>query len=80
MAALISQHSGKDVWEQRIKHSEDYMVQKSWTGQTRQTLVAHIDRHSQAYVALTEAADHVSHQTPSERTHVSYLMRPVNDD
>ena len=43
MAVIISQHAGKDVWEKRIKHSEDYMVQKSWTGQTHQTLVAHID-------------------------------------
>ena len=71
MAAIISQHAGKDVWENRIKHSEDYMVQKSWTGQTRQTLVAHIDRHRQSYVALIEAAYHVSHQKPSERTRVS---------
>ena len=78
MAAIISQHAGKGMWEKRIKHSEDYMVQKSWTGQTRQTLVAHIDRHRQAYVALIEAADHVSHQTPSECTRVSYLMNSIN--
>ena len=54
------------------------MVQKSWTGQTRQTLVVHIDRHSQSYVALIEAEDHVSHQTPSERTRVSYLMNSID--
>ena len=54
------------------------MVQKSWTGQTRQTLVAHINRHRQAYVALIKAADHVSHQTPSERTRVSYLMNSID--
>ena len=78
MADIISQQAGKDVWENRIKHSEDYMVQKSWTGQTCQTLVAHIDRHRQAYVDLIEAADHVSHQTPSERTSVSYLMNSID--
>ena len=66
------------MWEKRIKHSEEYIVQKSWTGQTRQTLVVHIDRHSQAYVALIEAADHVSHQIPSERTRVRYLMNIIN--
>ena len=77
MAAIVSQHAGKDVWENRIKHSEEYMIQKTWTGQTRQTLVAHIDRHCQAYVALIEAADHVSHQIPSERTRVSYLMNII---
>ena len=54
------------------------MVQKSWTVQTRQTLVAHIDRHRQAYVALIEVADHVSHKIPSERTRVSYLMNSIN--
>ena len=48
MAAIVSQHAGKDVWENRIKHSEEYIIQKNWTSQTRQTLVAHIDRHRQA--------------------------------
>ena len=54
------------------------MIQKSWTGQMRQTLVAHIDRHRQAYVALIEAADHVSYQIPSEHTRVSYLMYSID--
>ena len=54
------------------------MVQKSWTGQTRQTLVAHIDRHLQAYVALIKAAAHVYHQIPSERTRVRYLMNSID--
>ena len=42
MAAIVSHHFGKDVWEKRIKHSEEYMIQKNWTGQTLQTLVAHM--------------------------------------
>ena len=54
------------------------MVQKSWTGQTHQTLVAHIDRHRQVYVALIKAADHVSHKIPSDRTRVSYLMNSID--
>ena len=54
------------------------MIQKSWTSQTRQTLVVHIDRHRQAYVALSKAVDHVSHQIPSERTRVSYLMYSID--
>ena len=29
-------------------------------------------------MALIEAADHVSHQTPSERTRVSYLMNSID--
>ena len=74
MAVIVSQNAGKDVWEKRIKHSEEYMIQKIWTGQTRQTLVEHIDRHCQAYVALSEAADHASHHIPSENTRLSYLM------
>ena len=78
MSAIVSPHARKDLWEKLIKHSEEYMIQKSWTGQTRQTLVAHIDRHRQAYVDLSEAVDHVSHQIPSERTHVSYLMNSID--
>ena len=53
------------------------MIQKIWTGQMRQTLVEHIDRHRQAYVALIKAADHVSHQIPSESTRVSYLVDSI---
>ena len=78
MAAIVSQHARKDVWEKRIKHSEEYMIQKNWTGQTRQTLVANINRNRQAYVALSKATDHVSHQLPSERTRVSYLMNSID--
>ena len=44
MEEIVSQHAGKDVWEKRIKHSEEYMIQKTWTVQTRQTLVAHISQ------------------------------------
>ena len=62
----------------RIKHSEEYTIQKTWTGQTRQTLVEHIDRHCKSYVASIEAADHVSHQIPSECTRVSYLMNIID--
>ena len=78
MAAIVSQHTGNDVWEKRIKHSDEYIIQKSWTGQTCQTLVAHIDRHPQVYVDLNEVDDHVSHQITSERTRVSYLMNSIN--
>ena len=54
------------------------MVQKNWTVQMRQTLVAHIDRHCQAYVNLIEVEYHVSHQTLSEITCVSYLMNSID--
>ena len=54
------------------------MVQKIWTGQTRQTLVANINRHRQAYGDLIKAADHVYHQIPSERTRVRYLMNSID--
>ena len=35
MAAIVSQNAGKDMWEKQIKHSEEYMIQKKCTGQTR---------------------------------------------
>ena len=33
MASIVSQHAEKYVWEKRIKHSEEYMIQKTWKGQ-----------------------------------------------
>ena len=71
MDALVSQFSGKVVWESRIKDAQDYLMNKQWSGTTNQTLKAHIDRHQSAFVSLSEASDHISYQLPNDRTRFS---------
>ena len=52
-------------------------MNKQWSGTTNQTLKAHIDRHQSAFVSLSEASDHVSHQLPNDRTRVGYLIDSI---
>ena len=74
MDDLVSQFSGKVVWEIRIKDAQDYLMNKQWSGTTHQTLKAHIDCHQSAFVSLSESSDHVSHHLPNNRTRVGYLI------
>ena len=52
MDALVSQFSGKLIWEIRIKDEQDYLMNKQWSVITNQTLEAYIDRHKLAFVSL----------------------------
>ena len=52
MDALVSQFSGKLIWESRIKDEQDYLMNKQWSVITNQTLEAYIDRHKLAFVSL----------------------------
>jgi hypothetical protein len=74
---VVSQHAGKSVWEQRIKDSEDYMMRREWTGTTSLTLKDHTHKHRTCFVALGEAAEHVPHELPGERTRVKYLLDSI---
>ena len=77
MDALVSQFSGKVVWEIRIKDAWDYFMNKQWSGTAHQTLKVHIDQHQSVFVSLSEASDHVSHQLPNNRTRVGYLIDSI---
>ena len=77
MDALVSQFSGKVVWETRIKDAHDYLMNKQWSGTTHKTMKARIDRHQSAFVSLLESSDHVSHQLPNNCTRVGYLIDSI---
>ena len=71
---IISQHAGKSLWESRIKEAEDYLMRREWNGTTSLTLKDHVHKHRTSYVALGEAAEHVAHELPGNRTRVTYLI------
>ena len=75
--ALVSQHDGKPVWEKRIKDAKTYLMNRKWMGTMSHTLEKHIDRHWAAFVSLSKATDHVSHQIPKNRTRVGYLIDSI---
>ena len=64
--ALKSQHAGQAVWESEIKTNDDFLKGRKWNGQTMILLEHHFDGHRNAYLVLTEAAHHISHQLPNE--------------
>ena len=72
--ALVAQHSGKPVWEKRIKDDELYMMNRKWTRIIQQMLEKHINRHRSAFVCLSKATDHVSQKIPNKRTRVGYVV------
>ena len=49
-----------------------------WTGTPAHTLENHIDRHRAAFVSLSEATDHISHQIPNNCTRIGYLIDSID--
>ena len=76
--ALVAQNAGKPVWEKRIKDAESYMMNHKWTGTRHQTTEKDIDFHRSAFVCLSEATNHVSHQIPNKCTLVGYLVGSID--
>ena len=40
-------------------------------------LKSNVDRHQIAFILLSEATDHVSHQVPNEHTRVGHLLQII---
>ena len=53
-------------------------MKRNCTSTTAHTLEKHIDRHLAAFVSLSEATDHVSHQIPKNFTRVGYLIKSID--
>ena len=53
-------------------------MNRKWTGTTSHTLDKHTNRHQAAFVSLSEATDHVSHQIPNNHTRVGYLIDSID--
>ena len=76
--ALKSQHAGQAVWEAEIKSSDDFLKTRKWNGQSTISLEHHFDGHRNAYVNLTEAANHIAYQLPNERTRVTQFLDSIS--
>ena len=53
-------------------------MNRKCTGTKAHTLEKHSDRHQAAFVSLSEATDHVSHQIPNNHTRVGYLIDSID--
>ena len=73
----MSQHCGKDVWENMIRVAEGFLKNTKWTGNNSITLAKHVGKHRKHYTELTEAAKHVTHEVPNEHSRVRYFTDSI---
>ncbi len=76
--AIRAQHAGKDVWDKLHKEAESVLQTQKWSGTANVTLVQHMGNHCQAYITLTECAEHIPVDVPNKRFRVMYLMESLN--
>jgi hypothetical protein len=76
--AIRAQHSGKDVWNKLCKEAESILQTLKWLGTANVTLAQHMGKHCQAYIMLTECAEHIPVDVTNKQSHVTYLMESIN--
>lgn len=79
LQAFISQFAGEDKWDAELKRMQDLVHSRVWKGNGSFTLEKHIAQHRNAYVSMTQCAEHVSFQLPNERTRVTYLVDSIQN-
>ena len=79
MKAFISQFAGEDKWDAELKRMQEVVHTRVWKGNGSFTLEKHIAQHRNAYVSMTQCAEHVSFQLPNERTRVTYLVDSIQN-
>lgn len=72
--ALVNQHAGVAYWDAQKKDSNELMSTLRYTGGGQMTLEQFSSNHRQAYVKLTQCADHVPVELPGGRQRVTNLI------
>jgi hypothetical protein len=75
--AIRAQHAGKDVWDKLVKEAKTILQTRKWSGTTNVTLAQHMGKHRQAFITLTECAEHLPVNVPNERSRVTHLMESI---
>ncbi len=71
---IISQHSGRHVWDKIVKEANSVLQTRTWTGTTSITHLQHISGQRKANIQLIEAAEHAPADIPNDRQQVNYLL------
>ena len=75
--ALIQQYAGDDKWRLELKRQDDLLHNRKWRGQNNYSLERFIAQHRNAYVSMSQCADHVAYQLPNELTRVTFLLDAI---
>ena len=75
--AMLGQYAGADKWQAEIKRQDDLLHTRQWKGQSNFSLESFIGQHRNAFVSMTQCADHVPFQLPNAHTRVGYLLEGI---
>ncbi len=76
--AIRAQHAGKDIWDKLHKEAESVLQTQKWSCTVNVTLAQHMGKHHQAYITLTECAEHIPVDVPNEHSRDRCLMESLN--
>lgn len=72
--SLVQQYAGQDKWLAEIKRMDELLHNHVWKGQSNFSLEKFIAQHRNAFVSMTQCAEHVTFQLPNSFTRVTYLL------
>jgi hypothetical protein len=75
--AIVQQYAGVDKWQAELKHQDDLLHTRKWKGQSAFSLEKFISQHRNAYISMSQCAEHLPFQLPNEQTRVTYLLDAI---
>jgi hypothetical protein len=75
--ALVQQYAGEDKWRAELKNQDELLHSRKWKGQTNFSLEKFVAQHRNAFVSMSQCANHVAFQLPNELTRVTYLLDAI---
>ena len=60
-----------------VRSSQDFLLNRKFTGGTTLTLERYLSQHRAAYVSLQRCAENVDIEIPNERSRVGYLIENI---
>ncbi len=77
LRSVINQYAGVDKWEAELTRQDEFIHNRRWKGQNNFSLERFIAQHRNAFVSMSQCAQHVEFQLPNEYTRVGYLLTAI---
>ena len=78
--AIVNQYAGNDKWQAELTKQDDLLHTRIWKGQSNFPLERFVAQHRNAYISMSQCAEHVPFQLPNQQTRVTYLLDGINCD
>ena len=78
--AIITHYAVEDKWRAELKIQDELLHSRKWKVQSNYTLERFVAQHRNAFVSMTQCAEHVDYQFPNELTRVTYLLDAIENN